>query len=154
MKRSPAIALAATLAIGAFGVGAAAAPVDLSSGSSGFYSTPSEGVFSDLYTFTLASTQTVNVMLSSVVGGAQDVDLSSVFLTGPQGAVLNASSFTGNPFESWIITDALLAPGQYTLTASGVNSGASGTYDGSIALSGSSAAPFTGGGCSELHDEP
>jgi hypothetical protein len=125
---------------------ATAAPVDLSSGSAGFYNTPTSGGFSDIYTFTLASAQTVNVMLSSVVGGAQNVDFSSVFLTGPQGAVFNGSSITSNPFESWTITDALLSPGQYTLTASGTNSIAAGSYAGNIALSGSSSAPVIGGG--------
>jgi hypothetical protein len=125
---------------------ATAAPVDLSSGSAGFYNTPTSGAFSDIYTFTLASAQTVNVMLSSVVGGAQNLDFSSVFLTGPQGTVFNGSSFTSNPFESWTITDALLSPGQYTLTASGTNSIAAGSYAGNIALSGSCSAPVIGGG--------
>jgi hypothetical protein len=146
VKLSPFIAVASALAIGSFVLGATAAPVDLSSGSAGFHNTPTGGVFSDVYTFTLASTQTVNVMLSSVVGAAQNVDFSSVYLTGPQGAVFNASSFTSNPFESWTITDALLSPGQYTLTASGTNSIAAGSYAGNIALSGSSSAPVTGGG--------
>jgi hypothetical protein len=146
MKFGPSIAVASALAIGSFALGAAAAPVDVSSGSAGFYNTPTDGAFSDTYTFTLVSTQTVNVMLSSVVGGPQNVDFSSVFLTGPQGAVFNASSFTSNPFESWKITDALLSPGQYSLTANGTNSVAAGSYAGSIALSGSSSAPVIGGG--------
>ncbi|KQP36989.1 hypothetical protein ASF44_14735 [Pseudorhodoferax sp. Leaf274] len=133
------------MALGGLGTGAQAIPVDLSSGTGGFVRTPGSGGFSDLYTFTLASTTTVNVLLSSVVGGSQDVDFSNVFLTGPSGQV-NAAAFTGDPFESWVIFGATLGPGGYTLTAAGTNSAAAGTYVGNIALGGASTASQGGSG--------
>ncbi len=140
MKLSLDLAFATAVALGSLGTGASAMPVDLSSGSAGFMNTPGSGGFTDLYTFSLASTTTVNVLLSSVVGGSQNVDFSNVFLTGPAGQV-SAAVFTGDPFESWVIGGASLGPGTYTLTASGTNSAAAGTYVGNIALAGSSMAP-------------
>ena len=144
-------ALAATLAFGSVSTSVSAIPIDLSSGTAGFFHTPSMGGFSDLYTFTLASEQIVSLQLSSVVGGAQDVDFSNVFLSGPQGAIFHASLFNADPFENWGITNALLSPGGYTLTANGLNSTAAGTYAGTIALSGSSSViPTTSGGPLDL----
>lgn len=131
--------------LGGMSTGVAAAPIDLSSGSAGFMSTPGSGGFSDAFTFSLASTTTVNVLLSSVVGGSQDVDFTSVTITGP-GGEFNAAALTGDPYESWVIKGASLTPGNYTLTATGNNSAAAGTYVGNIALSGSSFAPPSGSG--------
>lgn len=139
------LAFAAALVLGAFSTGAAATPVDLSSGSGGFMATPAGGGFSDTYTFSLASTTSFSLLLSSVVGGGQNVDFTKVFLTGPSG-VIAASAFTANPYESWIIGGTSLAPGNYTLTAAGNNSAAAGTYVGNIALAGSSSASPGGAG--------
>lgn len=137
MKLSLGLAFATAVALGGLSTGVAATPVDLSSGSAGFMSTPGGGGFSDVYTFTLASATTVNVLLSSVVGGSQNVDFANVFLSGPSGQ-LTAAALTGDPYESWVIGGAALGPGAYTLTASGTNSAAAGTYVGNIALAGSS----------------
>ena len=138
------LVVATAVVLGGLGTGASAAPVDLSSGSAGFVGAPGGGGFADAYTFTLASATTVNVLLSSVVGGSQNVDFTSVVLTGPSG-VVSAAALTGDPYESWAIGGAALAPGSYTLTAAGNNSAAAGTYVGTIALAGSSAVPAGGG---------
>jgi hypothetical protein len=141
---------AAAVVLASFGAGAAAAPVDLSSGSAGFVSTPGGGGFSDLYTFTLASSTTVNVLLGSVVDGNQNLDFSAVTLSGPAGT-FSAQAFAADPFESWAIRNAVLTPGAYTLLAAGTNSAAAGTYAGTIALAGSSfAQPGTSGGPLDL----
>jgi hypothetical protein len=145
MKLPLDLAVATAVVLGALGTGASAAPVDLSSGSAGFMGTPGSGGFADAYTFTLASATTVNVLLSSVVGGGQNVDFTSVVLTGPSG-VVSATALTADPYESWAIGGASLGPGSYTLTAAGDNSAAAGTYVGNIALAGSSAAPAGGAG--------
>ncbi|KQP12587.1 hypothetical protein ASF43_20275 [Pseudorhodoferax sp. Leaf267] len=139
------------MALGSLGTSTWAAPVDLSSGSAGFFSTPVAGGFSDLYTFTLATAQTVNVLLSSVMGGGQDVDFTSVVLAGSGGTTFNAVALTSDPFESWVIANASLGAGSYTLAANGTNSAARGGYAGTIALSGSSAPPpGVGGGPLDL----
>jgi len=93
------IAFAAAVVLRGLSTGVAAAPIDLSSGSAGFMSTPGSGGFSDSYTFSLVSTTTVNVLLSSVVGGDQDVDFTSLTLTGPSG-VFTAGAFTADTFEN------------------------------------------------------
>jgi hypothetical protein len=108
----------------------------LSSGSTGFVHTPTAGAFSDVYTFTLASMQAVNVLLSTVVGGSQDVDFTSLVLAGPSG-VFTGNAFTADPFENWVLHSPVLNPGSYTLTTNGINSEAVGTYVGSIAIAAS-----------------
>ncbi len=108
-------------------------PLDMSSGSAGFVSTPVAGAFSDLYTFTLTSAAAVNVLLSSIVGGSQDVDFGSVVLSGPSG-IFAAAPLSGDPFEFMAINTPLLSAGAYTLLATGTNSSAVGTYVGSIAF--------------------
>lgn len=134
------------MALGCLSAGISAAPIDLSSGNAGFFHTPVANGFSDPYTFTLAVPQTVSVLLSSVVGGGQNVDFKSVVLTGTGGAAFNAVALTSDPFESWVIANAALSAGSYTLTANGINSAAMGSYAGTIALSGSSAPPPGPGG--------
>ncbi|WP_326543420.1 FxDxF family PEP-CTERM protein [Pseudorhodoferax sp.] len=145
MKPGFDIVVAAAMAFAGLGASAWAAPVDLSSGSAGFVGSPGAGGFSDSYTFTLASANTVNVLLGSVVGGSQNLDFGSVVLSGP-GGTFRAEAFKGDPFESWVIRGALLTPGAYTLTAAGSNSLAAASYAGSIALAGSSTATPDGAG--------
>lgn len=145
MKLTLNVAFAATAVLGSLSAGALATPVDISSGSAGFVSTPGSGGFSDTYTFTLASTTTANMLFSSATGGGQNVDFTSISLTGP-GGDFTATALFGDPFESWAIKSAILTPGSYTLTAVGLNSAAVGTYAGNIALSGSGFTSSTGSG--------
>jgi hypothetical protein len=144
------IALAAATVLASVGTPALAAPVDLSSGTGGFIGRPGAGGFSESFTFTLASPTTVNILLASVVNGDHRIDFSSIVLNGPSGPI-NAAEFTPDPFSGHVISNALLAPGSYTLTASGTNSAALATFVGTIALSGSaSALPSRSGGPLDL----
>lgn len=138
--------LAACLALSGVGTAASAASVDLSSGSGGFVSTPAAGAFAELYTFSLSTPLTLTGIVSSNVAGGQNVDFTSLVLTGPSGP-LSFSLINPDPFEVWTISTGNLAAGSYTLTASGSNSAAIGTYSGSLALSASGSAPpaSTGG---------
>ena len=145
MRTPPFIALATAVALAGFGSAASAGPVDISSGTGGFIGKPGAGGFADSYTFTLAAPTTVNMLLASVANGSHDLDFSSIVLTGPSGPV-TAATFTPGPFSSYAISGALLAPGAYTLKASGTNSAALATYVGNIALSGSSTAFPSGSG--------
>jgi hypothetical protein len=147
MRVPPAIALAiaAAAVLGAFGTPASAAPVDLSSGTGGFIGKPGAGEFSESYSFSLVSESTVNILLASVVSGGHALDFSSIVLTGPSGPI-SAAEFTPDPFSGHVISNARLAAGSYTLTASGTNSAALATYVGNIALSGSANAPPSSSG--------
>ena len=134
------MALATCLVLSCVGTAATAAPVDISSGSGGFVNSPAAGAFADLYTFTLAAAATMTAIVSSSVAGGQDVDFTSLVLTGPSGPQ-SFSLINPDPFEIWTIGTGVLAPGSYTLTASGSNSAAIGTYAGTIALSATGPVP-------------
>ncbi|ANH69151.1 FxDxF family PEP-CTERM protein [Mitsuaria sp. 7] len=145
MRIPTSIVLAAAAALAGVGTPASAAPVDLSSGTGGFIGKPGAGGFSESYTFTLVSPTTVNILLASVVNGDHHIDFSSIVLNGPSGPI-RATEFTPDPFTGHVISNALLAPGSYTLTASGTNSAALATFVGTIALSGSASATPSGSG--------
>ncbi|RZI56164.1 MAG: PEP-CTERM sorting domain-containing protein [Rubrivivax sp.] len=113
------------------GIGGA---LDLSAGSAGFSGTPNAGAFSNTFTFSIATPQTVKLMLASAVGGSQDIDFTSVLLRGPFGDLM-AAEFTRDPFEIWTLATPLLRPGSYSLIASGINSDAIASYAGTLALS-------------------
>ena len=144
MSALPAIALAAAV-LGLIGTPASADPVDLSSGTGGFIGAPGAGGFSESYTFSLVSPTTVNILLASVANGDHRIDFSSIVLNGPSGPI-NAIAFTPEPFSGHVISNAALASGSYTLTASGTNSAALATFVGTIALAGSSSASPSGNG--------
>jgi hypothetical protein len=113
---------------------ASAVPIDISSGSAGFVNTPPAGAFTDIYTFTLPVATTLTGLVSSVVAGGQDVDFSSLVLTGPSGPFSFALA-NPDPFEVWTLNTPTLSAGAYTLTLTGTNSAAIGTYSGTIAVS-------------------
>lgn len=127
------LTLAAGLALSTFAGLASAVAVDVSSGSAGFVNTPPAGAFTDIYTFTLPVATTLTGIVSSVVNGGQDVDFTSLTLTGPTGP-LTFAQISFDPFEIWTISTATLSPGAYTLTLIGTNSVAVATYAGNIAL--------------------
>lgn len=127
------LSLAVGVTLGSFGTFAEAVPLDISSGSAGFVSTPAL-TFSDVYTFTLPVATTLTGIVTSVVNGGQDVDFTSITLTGPTGPFSFALA-NPDPFEIWTVTTPLLAAGGYTLTLVGSNSPSIGTYSGNIAVS-------------------
>jgi len=116
--------------------------LDLSSGSIGFGSTPVSGAFTDNYTFTLTTRSTLNGSLISAVNGAQDIDFSSVTITGTAGPS-SFSLFTPDPTELWAIgaPGVVLDPGTYTMSLTGSNSAAGGSYGGNIAVTPLAASP-------------
>jgi hypothetical protein len=124
----------AGVALSTFASMACAIPIDISSGSAGFVNTPPAGPFTDIYTFTLPVTTTLSGIVSSVVSGGQDVDFTSLVLTGPSGP-FSFSLVNPDPFEIWTISTPTLLAGAYTLTLIGTNSAAIGTYTGNIAVS-------------------
>jgi hypothetical protein len=124
----------AGVALSAYAGLAAAVPIDMSSGSAGFVNTPPAGPFTDIYTFTLPVATTLSGIVSSVVSGGQDVDFTSLVLTGPSGP-FSFSLVNPDPFEIWTISTPTLLAGAYTLTLVGTNSAAIGTYTGNIAVS-------------------
>lgn len=127
-----------TQLLGAFAVALApafghAGPVDLSSGSAGFFNTPVAGGFIDVYTLTLLAPGTFSASLTSAVGGYQDVDFSSIELSGPSG-IFSMTQLLPDPFETWGLTTSVLGAGSYSLTLIGTNSAAQGSYGGSMAF--------------------
>ena len=77
---------------------------------------------------------TLNGIIASAVSGGQDVDFTSIVLTGPSG-VMGFAMDGSDPFETWTISTGVLSRGIYTLTGIGINSAAIGTYAGNIAVS-------------------
>jgi hypothetical protein len=138
-----AIALGAGLALGSFGASAAfIGSIDLSSGSGGFVSTPTAGAFVDTATFTLVTQSTLTGIFASAVGGTQDVDFTSIVLTGPSGPVSFAVA-DSDPFETWTISTGALSPGNYTLTGTGSNSASIGTYVANITVTPAGVGPVS-----------
>ena len=123
----------------AFAIGSAAAAdlgaLDLSSGSSGFSSTPTAGSFVDTLTFTLGEPSLANGSVTSVVSGNQDVDFTSISLSGP-GGVFAFLPLLGEPVEVWALqgSGAALGAGTYTLTLAGDNSAGIASYGGNLAV--------------------
>ena len=112
---------------------AGAVAIDLSSGSAGFVNTPPAGAFVDIYTFTLPIATTLTGIVSSVINGGQDVDFTSLVITGPSGPA-SFSLINPDPFEIWTISTGVLNAGAYTLTLTGTNSASIATYTGNIAI--------------------
>ena len=105
--------------------------VDLSSGSTGFSSTPVAGAFSEVFTFTLLSSSVFSGSIASVVNGTQDVDFTSIVVSGPGGSFAFAQ-LGADPFEFWGLTPTVLTAGNYTLTLVGSNSASIGSYGGNL----------------------
>lgn len=118
----------------AFGTAnAAGGPLDLSTGSAGFASTPVAGGFVDTFTFTLTTPSIANSSVTTAVNGAQDIDFSYIAVVGPAG-VFSFTQLLGDPFETWALPGALLTPGSYLLTIIGTNSAAVASYGGNLAV--------------------
>jgi len=136
------IAVAALLAIGSASAWAGGGPLDLSSGSAGFDSTPVAGAFSEVFTFTVVTSSVANSSVTAVVNGSQDVDFSSIVLSGPAGSFA-FNLLLPDPVEVWALpaAGATLTAGFYSLTLTGTNSTAQGSYGGNIAVTPTSPVP-------------
>lgn len=129
------LALASAVVLGSTGAMAAGGPLDLSSGSTGFSSTPTAGVFTDVFTFSLTGAVPffAYISMTTALNGDQDVDFTRITLAGPL-ASYDFSRLLGDPFETWALGSLPLALGAYTMTVTGTNTAAIGSYGGSIAL--------------------
>lgn len=126
---------AACMLAGTQALAANLGPIDLSSGSAAFSNTPIAAAFSDTLTFTVTTPSLFNGSVTSVVNGNQDVDFTSITLTGPGGAFL-FNLVLGDPVELWAVPAAgfVLGAGAYTLTLIGTNSAGIGSYAGNLAV--------------------
>jgi len=129
----PSLAFAVSALLAAGSATAAGGPLDLSTGSAGFSSTPPAGGFVELFTFTLPTASFASGSITSAVNGQQDIDFSYIALVGP-GGVFSFSQVLADPFETWALNNALLAAGNYTLTVIGTNSAAIASYAGNLAV--------------------
>jgi len=127
------IAAALTLAA-AHAFAANLGAIDLSSGSAAFSNTPIAGGFTDTLTLTLTMPSIFNGSITSVLNGNQDVDFTSITLTGPSGVFL-FNLVLGDPVELWAVPAAgfSLGAGSYTMTLIGTNSAGIGSYAGNLA---------------------
>ena len=147
-------ATAAVLAFAGINVSASVVGgLDLSSGSVGLFNTPIVGIFADTYTFALIQPGIVNGSITSALNGAQDVDFTSISLSGPSG-LISYGQLLGNPTEVWALpgAGATLSPGSYTLTVAGTNSAGGGSYSGDFAVSSSGGSGGGGGGALGILD--
>lgn len=129
------LAAAALLALGSAGASAGGGPLDLSSGSTGFSGTPIVGAFTEIFSFSVLSSVVANSSVTAVVNGSQDVDFSSIVLSGP-GGLFAFTMLLPDPVEVWALpaAGAMLTAGSYSLTLTGVNSASKGSYGGNIAV--------------------
>jgi len=128
----PRAALATAAALCCAMAHAGGGALDLSNGSTGFFSTPPNGSFTDTYTFTMSDQAWLN---STVTTSGLDriVDFTSVTVTGSNGNPMTYTPMLPYGFETWGF-GGLLPAGDYVLTITGTNTG-SGTYAGVVALS-------------------
>lgn len=135
MKLSRLFIAAALAASGCASFAASLGAADLSSGSTTFGNTPTAGSFVDTLTFTLASTVNFGGSLTSIVNGDQNVDFSSIVVSGPTGSFAFAQLLP-DPVEVWATpAGVVLGAGSYTLTLTGSNSSGIGSYGGNLAVS-------------------
>ncbi len=132
------IAAAAALALGtASSFAIDLGTLNLTSGSAGFFSTPVIGNFTDTLTFSVTAPlgTIANGSVTSVVNGNQDVDFSSITVTGPSGSFSFFPQLL-DPVEVWALpaAGALLFPGTYTITFAGLNSAGGASYGGNFAV--------------------
>ncbi len=131
------LAVASVAALGASASFAAdLGTINLSTGSNFFGNTPVAGSFTDTLNFNVSTLSTFTSVISSVVNGAQDVDFSSIALSGPSGT-FNFTQALVDPVEVWAVGGAgvALAAGNYVLTLTGTNSAAIGSYSGTLGVS-------------------
>lgn len=133
MKLSRIAAAAALVAASPFTL-AAGGPLDLSSGSAGFSSTPIAGGFSEVFTFSLVTPAFFTGSVTTAVSGLQNIDFMGIFLTGPGGA-FSFTKVLNDPFETWVMPATLISAGSYALTLIGSNSPAIASYGGNVAVS-------------------
>lgn len=119
-------------------------PLNLATGSSGFFNTPIAGGFADIFTFTLATGQYIAGGLTSALNGAQDIDFTRVVITGP-GGIFSFDDVLGDPIEALTLPPTFLSMGAYTLTVMGTNSAAGASYGGDLVLSATFTPPPGGG---------
>ena len=83
-----------------------------------------------------------NSSVTAVVNGSQDVDFSSIILSGPAGSFA-FNLMLPDPVEVWALpaAGATLSAGAYSLTLMGTNSAAQGSYGGNIAVTPTSPVP-------------
>lgn len=131
------LAAAAAIALGS----ASASAIDLGSlnlatGSAFFGNTPVAGSFTDTLTFTITTTSFFNASVTTVVNGAQDVDFTTIRVTGTGGSIFNLTQVNPDPIELWATPAAgfTLTAGTYTMTLTGSNSAAIGSYAGNVAV--------------------
>ena len=112
----------------------ALSPLDLSSGSTGFFNTPIAGGFTDLVTFTVTTPSAAIGAITTALNGNQDIDFTSIHVSGPSGTFAFAQLLP-DPFESWGLPEGtVLGAGAYTLFITGTNSAGRGSYAGTFAL--------------------
>lgn len=123
-------------AAGTYGNLAGGGALDLSSGSSGFFGTPSSGAFAQFYTFSVPTLSAVGGGVTSVVNGGQDIDFTSISLSGPNGLFGFFQLVLDDPIEAWSSPLGLttIGAGSYTLALTGFNSSGQASYGGNLAI--------------------
>ena len=112
-------------------------PINLSSGNAMFGRNDANGSFTDTYTFTLSGNSfSMTGTATTAADGAQDLDFSSVTIRNAANVVV--ATFAGNlgtdAAEFYALSRIILAPGNYSLVVTGVNSPAQASYAGTLAI--------------------
>ena len=134
MKLTRLAAAAALVAASSSGFAITLTPLgDLTRGTAAFANTPIAGTFTDTLSFTLTTASFLTGTVTSVVSGTQDVDFTSISVTGAGGPYAFTQIAT-DPFETWARSSVQLAAGTYTLTLMGSNSASIGSYAGTLGV--------------------
>jgi hypothetical protein len=134
-----AIALSLFLAASASHADSFLGPLDLSGGGAHFGRDNAEGVFQDIYTFTLPAP---GYLISASAGSAapdalHDLDFTRLLIT--TGAAVTVATFEGNhgtdANEAYWVAPMFLAAGDYRVVIDGVNTPGMASYSGNLAIS-------------------
>ena len=132
------VAAALALAASASFADTFAAGLDITAGNARFGRDNAIGSFVDTYSFTLTGASfLVSATASSAASGDQDLDYTSLLIK--NSSDVTVATFAGNlgtdDNEFYSLTRTLLAPGDYKLVISGLNSPSQASYSGNLALS-------------------
>ncbi|HLL12721.1 MAG TPA: FxDxF family PEP-CTERM protein, partial [Rubrivivax sp.] len=134
LTRLAAVAALAVASSSGYAVAINLTPTDLgAAGTATFANTPIAGAFTDTLTFTLTTASFLTGSVTSVVSGTQDIDFTSISVTGTGGPFPFMMALA-DPFETWTRASVALAAGTYTLTLTGTNSSSIASYAGTLGV--------------------
>ena len=118
-------------------------PLDLATGSAIFGRTDAGASFTDIYTFSVATSSLATGTASSSAVGVQDLDFTGLYISAAATPDVPLVSFDGNfgndAIEFYSLTPFHLDAGAYNLVVTGANSLDPASYSGTLTVAGAGA---------------